>query len=134
MQQISQYIKDLSFENFAAQNNKFTRDKLDLYVNLNIERKSINDNLTEVTVITLVEAKNREDKIFLIELSYSSVFSFNKTSTKNELKRIIFIECPSLMFPFIRQIIFSISRDSGFLPINLDPVDFTKLYQSQRKN
>ena len=134
MQQISQYIKDLSFENFAAQNNKFTRDKLDLYVNLNIERKSINDNLTEVTVITLVEAKNREDKIFLIELSYSSVFSFNKTSTKDELKRIIFIECPSLMFPFIRQIIFSISRDSGFLPINLDPVDFTKLYQSQRKN
>lgn len=134
MQQISQYIKDLSFENFAAQNNKFTRDKLDLYVNLNIKRKSINDNLTEVTVITLVEAKNREDKIFLIELSYSSVFSFNKTSTKDELKRIIFIECPSLMFPFIRQIIFSISRDSGFLPINLDPVDFTKLYQSQRKN
>ena len=134
MQQISQYIKDLSIENFAAQNNKFTRDKLDLYVNLNIKRKSINDNLTEVTVITLVEAKNREDKIFLIELSYSSVFSFNKTSTKDELKRIIFIECPSLMFPFIRQIIFSISRDSGFLPINLDPVDFTKLYQSQRKN
>ena len=134
MQQISQYIKDLSFENFAAQNNKFTRDKLDLYVNLNIERKSINDNLTEVTVITLVEAKNREDKIFLIELSYSSVFSFNKTSTKDELKRIIFIECPTLMFPFIRQIIFSISRDSGFLPINLDPIDFTKLYQSQQKN
>ena len=134
MQQISQYIKDLSFENFAAQNNKFIRDKLELYVNLDIKRKNISDKLTEVTIITLVEAKNKEDKIFLIELSYSSVFSFNKTGTKDELKRIIFIECPGLMFPFIRQIIFNISRDSGFLPINLDPVDFTKLYQSQQKN
>ena len=127
----SQYIKDLSFENYAAQNNQFDNQKLNLNLDLNIKKKNLNHNLVEVTLVILLEAKRQNTKAFIIELSFASTFILPVTNTKEQNKQCSFIDCPNIMFPFIRQIIFTITQNSGFIPVNLDYIDFSELYFAQ---
>ena len=129
---LNQYIKDLSFENFAAQKNEFESSKLDVHLDLNIKKKQLKNEIIEITIVFLIEATKLNEKKFIIELSYASTFLVDKTISALDKKRISFVECPNMMFPFVRQIIFNISRDSGFLPINLEPINFHELYHSQK--
>ena len=129
---LTQYIKDLSFENYAAQKNKFESSKLDVNLNLNIKQKQLKINLLEITIVLLLEAKKLDEKKFIIELSYASTFLIDNTITSLDKKKLSFVDCPNIMFPFIRQIIFNISRDSGFLPINLELINFHELFHSQK--
>tara|TARA_X000001036_G_C20488340_1_gene728722 strand:- start:468 stop:884 length:417 start_codon:yes stop_codon:yes gene_type:complete len=128
---ISQYIKDLSFENYAAQKNEFDQNKLDLNIDLNIKTKNLKADLIEITLVILLEANVKNTKTFIIELSYASTFFFDQSLTKNERRKISLVDCPNLMFPFVRQIIFNITRDSGFLPINLEYINFLELFNAQ---
>ena len=128
---VSQYIKDLSFENYAAQKNEFDQNKLDLNIDLNIKTKNLKANLIEITLVILLEANVKNTKTFIIELSYASTFFFDQSLTKNERRKISLVDCPNLMFPFVRQIIFNITRDSGFLPINLEYISFLELFNAQ---
>ena len=129
---ITQYIKDLSFENYAAQKNEFEPSKLDVNLDLNIKKQQLDNNLIEITILVFLEAKKFEKQRFIIELSYASTFLIDKTLSAHDKKELSFVDCPNIMFPFIRQIIFNISRDSGFLPINLDFVNFHELFHSQK--
>ena len=128
---ISQYIKDLSFENYAAQKNEFEHGKFDLNMDLNIKKKDLKSDLLEITINILLEAKLLKEKKFLIELSYASTFKKNKQKSTLDEKKFAFVDCPNIMFPFVRQIIFNVSQDSGFLPINLEYINFQDLFDSQ---
>ena len=128
---ISQYIKDLSFENYAAQKNEFGLGKFDLNMDLNIKKKDLKSDLLEITINILLEAKLLKEKKFLIELSYASTFKKNKQESTLDEKKFAFVDCPNIMFPFVRQIIFNVSQDSGFLPINLEYINFQDLFDSQ---
>ena len=128
---ISQYIKDLSFENYAAQKNEFGLGKFDLNMDLNIKKKDLKSDLFEITINVLLEAKLLKEKKFLIELSYASTFKKNKQKSTLDEKKFAFVDCPNIMFPFVRQIIFNVSQDSGFLPINLEYINFQDLFDSQ---
>ena len=128
---ISQYIKDLSFENYAAQKNEFGLGKFDLNMDLNIKKKDLKSDLFEITINVLLEAKLLKEKKFLIELSYASTFKKNKQESTLDEKKFAFVDCPNIMFPFVRQIIFNVSQDSGFLPINLEYINFQDLFDSQ---
>ena len=127
---ISQYVKDLSFENYAAQKNQFKPEKLDLNIDLNIKKKALKTDLLEITLVILLEAKGTNEKKFVIELSYASTFLLEPTLTSSEEKEFAFINCPNIMFPFVREIIYNISRNSGFLPINLEYIDFNSHFNS----
>ena len=129
---LTQYIKDLSFENFAAQKNEFISRKLDVHLDLNIKKKQIKNELIEITIVFLIEATKQDEKKFIIELSYASTFLIDKNISSFDKNKVSFVDCPTMMFPFVRQIIFNISRDSGFLPINLEPINFHELYHSQK--
>ncbi len=129
---LTQYIKDLSFENFAAQKNEFISSKLDVHLDLNIKKKQIKSELIEITIVFLIEATKQDEKKFIIELSYASTFLIDKNISSFDKNKVSFVDCPTMMFPFVRQIIFNISRDSGFLPINLEPINFHDLYHSQK--
>ena len=129
---LTQYIKDLSFENFAAQKNEFISSKLDVHLDLNIKKKQIKNELIEITIVFLIEATKQDEKKFIIELSYASTFLIDKNISSFDKNKVSFVDCPTMMFPFVRQIIFNISRDSGFLPINLEPINFHELYHSQK--
>ena len=127
---VSQYVKDLSFENYAAQKNQFKPEKLDLNIDLNIKKKALKKDLLEITLVILLEARGIKEKKFVIELSYASTFLLESTLTSSEEKKFAFINCPNIMFPFVREIIYNISRNSGFLPINLEYIDFHSHFNS----
>ena len=132
LQLVSQYIKDLSFENYAAQKNQFEKNQLDLHIDLNIKKKILKTGHIEITLIVLLEAKKAKLKKFILELSYSSTFLLGKPKTDDETRKLSFIDCPNIMFPFVRQIIFSITRDSGFKPINLEHINFEDLFYKKK--
>ena len=125
---LSQYLKDLSFENYAAQINKFDKSKLSFQIDMNIAHKDINIDVIETTLTFFLEANIKKEKQFVIELTYSTVFKFEALQNQEEKKKMAFTDCPSTMFPFLRQIVFNISRDSGFPPVNLDYIDFQDVF------
>ena len=131
---LSQYIKDLSFENYAAQKNKLLKKKPTVHIDIKIKKKQLKDNISEITLIVLLEARNAEEKIFLIELSYATSFTVRNVENPINDKRIFFVDCPNIMFPFVRQLLFTITSTSGFPPISLDYIDFAELYDSKLKN
>ena len=75
---------------------------------------------------------NGADKqpLFLAELDYGGVFNIEGVP-EDQLHPFLMIECPRMMFPFVRRIISDVTRDGGFPPFNMDPVDFVALYRSE---
>lgn len=128
----AQYVKDLSFEspkgplNLAASKE---RPKIDISVDINA--KPIQNELFEVNLIINSTAKHGEETAFICELTYSGIFSLTGI-TDAEKEPALLIFCPSLLFPFARRIIADSTRDGGFVPLMLDPIDFGRLY-AQRK-
>lgn len=130
----AQYIKDLSFENpdpIAA----FTQN-LDTQPSISVNIGAKADNLGggnfEVTLDVRVDAKKAEQVLFIAELSYGAVVGIEGIE-ENEAAPLIMIEAPHLMFPFVRNIISDVTRDGGFPPLLLAPVDFAALYRQQQE-
>ena len=130
---IGQYIKDLSFENFAAQEGTFSKEPKKLKMDLNISKKTVRQDVFEVTLNFFVVANNNKSKVFLLELCYANLFEISGIPNNDDLNRKLLVDCPNLMFPFLRHIVFNVTRDSGLTPVNLDYMNFHKLYE-QRKN
>lgn len=130
----AQYVKDLSFENpnpIAA----FTQDQdVQPAISVNIQAKA--DNLGggnfEVVLEARVEAKRKENTLFIAEISYGAVVGIEGVDEK-EAAPLVMIEAPHLMFPFVRNIICDVTRDGGFPPLLLAPVDFAALYRQQQQ-
>jgi preprotein translocase subunit SecB len=128
---ISQYIKDLSFENYAAQKNSVPTDNPKINLDIKIKRRKLKQSIIEVTLLVLLEAKHKEQKVFIIELSYAATFSLGDMQNSDKEKRAAFVDCPNILFPFIRQIIFNLTQDSGSTPVSLDYVNFSSLFETK---
>ncbi len=85
----------------------------------------------EVELKTSITAKQGDTNAFIVELVYAGLFGIRNLPDEN-LEPFLLIECPRLIFPFARRIIADATRDGGFPPLMLDPVDFAFLYQQQR--
>jgi preprotein translocase subunit SecB len=131
---ISQYIKDLSFENYAAQTGNFSQQKPKINIDIKIKRKVLTNSILEITLVLLLEANVKTTKVFLIELSYAGTFMFQNLPNLNKNKRVAFVDCPNIIFPFIRQAVFNITQSSGFPPLTLDYIDFADIFDSETKN
>ena len=132
-QQISvhaQYVKDLSFESPAAPDCFVkTLGQPDVQIEVNVTAKGINETLFEVELILKATAKVEEKILFVAELSYAGLMSATNISNDN-IQPLMMIEGPRLLFPFARAIMSDTTRDGGFLPLNLNPIDFVALYQN----
>lgn len=129
----TQYIKDLSFENpnaprVIAQPPQDTR----LAINVDLDVKRLDDTVFEVILKLDVQAKSGEMSVFVIELAYAGVFTLQNIPA-DQLEPVCLIECPRLIFPFARRVIADVTRDGGFMPLLLDPIDFMRLYQQHRQ-
>lgn len=125
----SQYIKDLSFENpNAPQSFMSMKTAPNVEVNVNVEAKKMNEELFEVTLHVKANAKSEKDTIFIAELSYAALVSIQGLSDEN-LKPILLIEVPRIIFPFARNILADVTRDGGYPPLMINPVDFVTLYR-----
>lgn len=134
MQILGQFIRDLSFENAAVQNSVVAQGQPDIQVQVALDaRKRTTDNQYDVIMKLKVESKTKDDEpksIFLIELEYGGVFLIENIAEK-QLHPFLMIECPRMLFPFVRRIISDVTRDGGYPPLNLDQIDFVALYRQQ---
>ncbi|WP_116132858.1 protein-export chaperone SecB [Tropicimonas sp. IMCC34043] len=133
MQVLGQYIRDLSFENVVAQKGAQGEVSPDIQVQVNLDaRKRPADNQYEVITKFKVESRNKADKapLFLLELEYAGIFVIENVP-EEQLHPFLLIECPRMLFPFVRRIVSDMTRDGGFPPLNLDNVDFLALYRQE---
>ena len=133
MQVLGQFIKDLSFENFAARDSKqgAGTPNIDVKINLDASKRSQQDQYNSSIKIT-VESKesNTEENIFLLELDYGGIFKIENIPD-DQLHPFLMIECPRTLFPFVRRVIHDITRDGGYPPLNLDAIDFMAMYRAE---
>jgi len=124
---LTQYVRDLSFENPGAP--RFLADgEPEIGVNANVGARKLADNDYEVLLKFRVEAKSNEDAKFIAELEYCGIFRLANVP-ENNVGPVLLIEGPRQLFPFARRIIADATRDGGYPPILLDPIDFVALYQ-----
>ena len=125
----AQYIKDLSFENPNAPN-VLTENTAqpDVEIGVNVGAKMIGEGQFEVLLNLTAKAKAEDTALFLVDLTYAGVVSAPNTP-EDELNPLIMIEAPRLLFPFARAIVSDMTRDGGFMPLNIQPVDFVAVYQ-----
>jgi preprotein translocase subunit SecB len=125
-----QYVKDLSFENPNAPNSLALRQQPQIAVNVDVRARTLADNAYEVLLMINAEAKQDEQIAFVVELTYAGVFTLNGIAEEH-IKPVLLIECPRILFPFARAILSDATRDGGFPPLSLQPIDFAQLFRQQ---
>ena len=128
---LAQYVKDLSFESPGAPNTLRSRDKApNIAINVNVNANPMSGTEYDVTLTLNAKATVDESVLFNVELIYGGVFRV-ANFPKEHVLPVLFIECPRLLFPFARQIIAESTRNGGFPPLMLDPIDFAQMFQQK---
>lgn len=130
---LAQFIRDLSFENILSQKGVTGEVQPDVQVQVNLDaKKRTADNQYEVVMKLKIESKAKasDDVLFLMELDYAGVFSVENVP-EDQMHPFLLIECPRMLFPFVRRIVSDVSRDGGFPPLNLETIDFLALYRNE---
>jgi preprotein translocase subunit SecB len=134
MQVLGQFIRDMSFENAVAQKGLSSADvQPDIQVQVSLDaRKRPVDHQYEVITKFKITSSNKADKapLFLMELDYGGIFHIEGVP-EDQMHPYLLIECPRMLFPFVRRIISDVTRDGGFPPLNVDTVDFLALYRGE---
>ncbi len=130
---LTQYIRDMSFENVLAQKGGKGNVQPDVQVQVNLDAKP-RDTANQFEVVTKLVVtssdKTTKDTLFLLEIEYAGVFNIEGVP-EEQMHPFLLIECPRLTFPFLRRIVSDVTRDGGFPPLNLDNIDFVQLYRAE---
>lgn len=133
MRVLTQYVKDLSFENpNAPQTLGPVDDQPAINVRVDVGVKRMNATDFEVALKIGAEATIKDKTMFLVELDYAGLFRLTNIA-EPDLEAVLVIECPRQIFPFARRILADTTRDGGFPPLMIDPIDFVGLYQQRRQ-
>ena len=125
----TQYVKDLSFENPSAPNRPAEAERSpDITVNVQVEVRRLEETTFEVILQVTANARHKEQPVFLVELTYAGVFTLIGIP-QEALEPALLVECPRMLFPFARRIVADVTRDGGFPPLLLAPIDFLALYR-----
>lgn len=123
----AQYVKDFSFESPGAPLSLTSKEAPHIDLGVDVQVARLQENVFEVGLVIRAEAKGKENTIFLAELTYAGVFTLDVS--EEERDGLLLVYCPNILFPYARRIISDVTRDGGFPPLMLDPVDFTRIYQ-----
>ncbi|MEB2845241.1 protein-export chaperone SecB [Rhizobiales bacterium RZME27] len=125
---LAQYTKDLSFENPGAPRSLQARDTAPaININVNVNANPLSDSDFDVVLTLNAQAMDGDKVVFAAELVYGGVFRITGFPQEHMLP-VLFIECPRLLFPFARQIIADVTRNGGFPPLMIDPIDFAQMF------
>jgi preprotein translocase subunit SecB len=131
MRILGQYLKDLSFENpNAPQSLAPQKSQPDINVAVNVNARNLAPTDFEVELMLDAKATVEGKVIFAAEIKYAGVFRLENFPPAM-LHPAVLIECPRMLFPFARQILADASRNGGFPPLMLDPIDFASMYQKR---
>ena len=133
MQILAQYIRDMSFENILAQKgvNGEVQPEIDVQVNIDGNKRPT-EHQYEVIIKTKILSKTKEkgEPMFLLEVEYGGIFHVENLPDE-QLHPYLMIECPRMIFPFLRRIVSDVTRDGGFPPLSLETIDFVALYRKE---
>ncbi|BDV37770.1 protein-export protein SecB [Methylocystis bryophila] len=128
---LGQYLKDLSFENPNAPRSLAPPDTPpNIQVQVNVDAKQLAPTDFEVSLKLDAKAGEGANVLFKLDLEYAGVFRLTNIP-QEQVHPIVMIECPRLLFPYVRQIVSDATRDGGFPALFLDPIDFVGLYQQK---
>src|ERR1700733_6639417 len=139
-----QYVKDLSFEvPGAPQIYSQLRGQPQVNINLDVQARRVQEGQSVFEVAIVIRAEAHEPPqgngqsaavpatVFVAELTYAGVFTLNGLPD-NAVEPVLLVECPRILFPFARNILSDVTRDGGFPPVLLQPIDFVALWQARR--
>jgi preprotein translocase subunit SecB len=133
MKILAQYIRDMSFENILSQKGASGEVAPDVQVQVNIDaKKRTVESQFEVVIKLKVNSVNKgtTENLFLLEIEYAGLFLVTGVPDE-QLHPFLLIECPRMLFPFLRRIVSDVTRDGGFPPLNLETIDFLQLYRQE---
>lgn len=133
----AQYLKDLSFENpdspFVFADKKLN-PKINISVDVNVKgvQKTVFEVVLKLNALAKKVKEGEEDKqIFIAEIMYAGLFDLSGID-ESDFEQTLLIDCPTILFPFARRIMAEITREGGFLPLMIDPIDFEELYSRKK--
>ena len=121
-------MKDMSFENPRAPQGLQQNTRPEIQIRVDVRTAEMGDGRYEVVIDINVDAKAGDAPVFLVELSYGGLFELANIPA-NSLQPLLQIECPRLLFPFARRVVADATRDGGFPPLMIDPIDFVTLFR-----
>lgn len=128
---LTQYVKDLSFESPGAPKSLMARNNPPaININVNVNANPISGSDYDVVLTLNAKAEAEKAVLFNVELVYGGVFRL-EGFPQEHLLPLLFIECPRLLFPFARQVIGDATRNGGFPPLMIDPIDFARMFQQR---
>ena len=133
MKVLGQFIRDLSFENVMAQKGAAGEVQPDVNVQVSLDaKKRPTDQQFEVVIKLTITSKTKEsgDMLFVMEIEYAGIFHIDGVP-EDQLHPFLLIECPRMLFPFLRRIVSDVTRDGGYPPLNLDNIDFIQIYRGE---
>jgi preprotein translocase subunit SecB len=131
MKIIGQYLKDLSFENpHAPQSLNTQTGQPEISISVNVNARTLTPTDYEVELHLEAKASHEEKVVFAADLLYAGVFRLENIP-QEALHPVVLIECPRMLFPFARQVLADATRNGGFPPLMLDPIDFAGMYQKR---
>jgi len=126
---LTQYVKDLSFENPRAPLGlQQGQPRPEIQIQVDVRAAQLGDGQFEVVIELNADAKSGENQVFLVELTYGGLFALANIPLET-VQQLLLIQCPTLLFPFARRVIADATRDGGFMPLIIDPIDFTALFR-----
>ena len=129
---LTQYTKDLSFENPGAPQSLQMDGQPRIEINVNVNARRAGDDVYEVELKIDARAFHEEATAFVVELLYAGLFALRNVP-EEALEPFLVVEAPRILFPFARRIIADATRDGGFPPLLLEPIDFGSLYMAQQQ-
>ncbi len=132
----AQFLKDLSFENPQAPDSlRNLKGNPTFNIDADVRSKELKDhgeNIYEVELSIKCETKSENKVLFLVESVYSGIFTIENANDEI-LEKILLIECPKFLFPFLRSIIANCTREAGFPPLMIAPLDFIGMYEKKKE-
>jgi len=128
----AQYIKDLSFENPRAPQSLIQQTtQPEVEINVDVKASNLGPEVFEVVLTINATARAQGETVFLVELAYGSVVTI-KNARAELLPALVLVETPRIVFPFARAVIANATRDGGFPPLMINPIDFAELLRRQQ--
>ena len=133
MSVLGQFIRDMAFENVMAQKGVGADVQPDVSVQVALDAKKRSGENQYETAIKLnitSKAKDGDATLFVLEIDYVGIFQVENVP-EEQMHPYLLIECPRMIFPFLRRIVSDVTRDGGFPPLNLENIDFLSLYRNE---
>jgi len=133
MKVLGQFVRDLSFENVMAQKGASgdVQPDVSVQVNLDAKKRKVDGQFDVIIKLNIAsKAKESGDVLFLMEIEYAGVFQIAGVPD-DQMHPYLLIECPRMLFPFLRRIVSDVTRDGGYPPLNMDNIDFVQIYRAE---